>query len=897
MKNVLSTDTECPRTHAPAGSMEACAGPDFNATVALAAQLCQTPIALLATTDASDALRLVCCHGPRGIIEASQPLAWCQHIMGSDELLEVPDITGELSAVNLDVSADAPLLHELAASAPGGVRFHAGMAIHDANGTVLGALCVADLRPRRLDADQCRSLTTLARLLAPALQSLREQRPARPMDLALQAADVGLWDCDFATQLMQFSPRFLELMGHGPAAASRRFQDWLQDAHPDDVPRLEELLAQTTDSSAPSFAIDCRMRRSNGDYRWVHLRGRLQRDAHGRVVRIGGSLADIGARKRIEQQLHRLTMYDRLTNLPNRRRFSEQLEAALRGGESLAVVMLDLDHFKLVNNGLGHSDGDRLLQKVASRLRSLTQPGDCLGRLDGDEFGLLLRGLDHADDAAARVQAVMAAFDEAFDDGERRLFLSASAGIALYPADGDSACALIRNADIAMYRAKELGRGHCQFYKADMRDRSEERLALEGELRRALANNEFMLHYQPQVDIASGEIAGLEALVRWQHPRLGTVLPSQFIPVLEDNGLIVALGDWVLREVCVQQQVWRQAGCTDVPVAVNLSARQLQQRDLDTRIAGILEDTGADAQWLELEITESVLMGNAEQSADMLQRLRRLGLRLSVDDFGTGYSSLSYLKSFPIHTLKIDRSFVRDITTNPDDAQITRTIISMAHSLRLNVVAEGVETHAQLAFLSANGCDRMQGFLFSPAVPPDEVTQLLQEDRRLPLLPMPGRRHRTLLLVDEAREARATMQRALGGEGYRILIASSPADSLETLASNTVDVLLTGLHSASRDDIAFLQQVKTMYPETVRILLSSETDSTTVADAVNLGGVYKFLIRPLDAEQLRSQVREAFAYRTQLMRNLNLLQRLIPLAEDSRGPASVLSLHSHAARS
>jgi diguanylate cyclase (GGDEF)-like protein len=441
-------------------------------------------------------------------------------------------------------------------------------------------------------------------------------------------------------------------------------------------------------------------------------------------------------RKASEQRFAYLAQFDSLTGLPNRSllldRLAQTLTQAERNHWRVGILFVDLDRFKVVNDTLGHSVGDALLVQAARRLEECVRPGDTVGRLGGDEFAAVLCGLNKADDAGLVADKVVEAMSQSFQLGGQEVYISASLGIGVYPTDGVGADVLLKNADTAMYRAKERGRNTFQFYLPQMNERAAERLALETQLRGALERQEFLLHYQPKANIATGEISGFEALLRWQHPVRGLVGPMEFISILEDTGMIVAVGEWVLRSVSEQLARWKAAGIVPRPVAVNLSARQFQQQNLDSVIAAILAETNVESGLLELELTESMLMKDPEEAVRILKALRAYGVRLAVDDFGTGYSSLSYLQRFPLDALKIDRTFIRDITTKPDDASIAMAIITLAHSLKLKVIAEGVETEAQLDFLRSQGCDEMQGYYFSHPLNIADCSLALREDRRLP---------------------------------------------------------------------------------------------------------------------------------------------------------------------
>ncbi|MBV9494220.1 MAG: EAL domain-containing protein, partial [Acidobacteria bacterium] len=408
-------------------------------------------------------------------------------------------------------------------------------------------------------------------------------------------------------------------------------------------------------------------------------------------------------------------------------RLTVALSHAQRDRSRIAVLFLDLDRFKVINDSLGHNIGDQLLQAVAARVHSCVRESDTVARLGGDEFTLLLPNLVRSEDAAPIAQKILEAVRYPFHIEGREFFITTSIGISLYPEDGTDAETLIKNADTAMYQAKEQGRDNYQLFNAFVNAKALQRITLEHGLRRALAAEEFMVHYQPIFDLRSGSVTGMEALLRWRHPELGNVPPATFIPLAESTGVMVPIGSWAMREACRQARAWHDAGLKHLSLAVNLSVQQLQSPDLLQRVGEILKETGLPPRLLELEITESSAMQNPETSIRTLYELKKLGLRISLDDFGTGHSSLAYLKRFPIDTLKIDQSFVRDINSDPDTAAIVTAIIAMAHSLRLKVIAEGVEFSDQAAFLRRYGCDQMQGYLIKPPVPSAEFLGFVSE--------------------------------------------------------------------------------------------------------------------------------------------------------------------------
>src|SRR5688572_17300447 len=436
-------------------------------------------------------------------------------------------------------------------------------------------------------------------------------------------------------------------------------------------------------------------------------------------------------RKRYQEALEHQANYDALTGLPNRNLLHDRLKQAVfaqRHVRSIAVVFIDLDHFKFINDSLGHNAGDKLLQTMADRLSDAVRDGDTVSRLGGDEFILVLNDQHNEDVVFRAMQRIIGKVGEPVVIGGQELTVTCSAGISLFPQDGTDVETLLKNADAAMYRAKEHGRNNFQLHTAEMNKLVTERVSLESSLRRALERNEFILHYQPKLDLRTGSIVGVEALVRWQHPEMGLLQPDRFIPLAEETGLIVQIGEWVLRTACAQARAWQDAALPPVTMSVNLSARQFRHEALFKSVARILSETGLRPDHLEMEITESMVMHNADAAISILKGLRELGVHLSVDDFGTGYSSLAYLKNLPIEILKIDRSFVKDIngaSSKKDGGEIAQAIISLGHSLKLKVIAEGVEEESQLDFLKANRCDEAQGFLFAKPMPPEEFGLLL----------------------------------------------------------------------------------------------------------------------------------------------------------------------------
>jgi diguanylate cyclase (GGDEF)-like protein/PAS domain S-box-containing protein len=512
--------------------------------------------------------------------------------------------------------------------------------------------------------------------------------------------------------------------------------DWprelIRSVHPEDRRRVYEARKAAAHAG---YDQTYRVVRPDGTTRWVNDRAFPVMDENGNLYRIAGITEDVTDRKLAEERLRQLAHYDVLTDLPNRVLFYDRLRQVLaqakRSQWTVAVMFVDLDRFKNVNDTLGHAVGDQLLRQVSERLSGAVRSGDTVGRLGGDEFAIVLSNLASAQDASIVAQKLMASFNEPFKLQGADFYVTASIGITLYPDDATEQEILLRNADAAMYRAKEIGRNNYQFYRSEMNARALELLSMESDMRRAFDREEFLLHYQPKASLADGRIVGVEALLRWQHPERGLVTPADFMHVLEDTGLIVRVGERVVNAVCRQIRSWQADGIDPVPVAINLSAREFAAKDLAGVMTRILGGHGVDPSLIELEITESSLMVNSEEVVATLEALGRLGIGLSIDDFGTGYSSLAYLKRFPLDAVKIDRSFVKDITTDADDATITLAVISMAHSLGLQVIAEGVETEAQLAFLARHGCDQIQGYYFARPLAAEECGVWLRERRRL----------------------------------------------------------------------------------------------------------------------------------------------------------------------
>ncbi len=559
-----------------------------------------------------------------------------------------------------------------------------------------------------------------------ALQSSQEK-----FGQVMESSLDGFWDWDLANGNFYLSPRWKEQIGFEDDELPNSIESWEDRLHPDEQEEMSRKLQAFLNKPWRSWEEEFRLRHKDGSYRWILARAKPTLNDAGDVIRLTGVHIDITERVSAENRANYLAYHDSLTGLPNRLLFHDRVDHAIaqakRSGRRLSILFFDLDRFKHINDSLGHPAGDRVLEQVASRIGKAVREEDTLARLGGDEFAVLVENVERAQSLALVAEKLLNCFVVPFEEEDHEFFLNASIGIAIYPRDGETTATLLKNADAAMYKAKNSGRGSFQFYTEELTDNAYQYFTLESGLRQALYNDQFALEYQAKVSLSTGKVIGVEALVRWRHPEMGCIMPDQFIPVAEESGLIREIGDWVLVKACRDARSWCERGVDFGHVAVNLSGVQLQHESFVDSVRQVLLETGLESRLLELEVTENFLMRDAEASAHYLHALRELGLSIAIDDFGTGYSSLAHLTRFPINKLKIDRSFIKHVCEDAQSREISRTIISLGHTLDMQVVAEGIEKQEQLEFLKREGCDEGQGFYISKPLPREEFEAFVND--------------------------------------------------------------------------------------------------------------------------------------------------------------------------
>jgi diguanylate cyclase (GGDEF)-like protein/PAS domain S-box-containing protein len=662
--------------------------------------------------------------------------------------------------------------------------------------------------------------------------------------------------------IVDVNRRVSELYGYSREEALRLSVEDLSAGSPPYTQKEALALIDKAAAGEPQ-TFEWRAKRKDGSLFWVEVSMNLA--TIGGAERLLVSVRDIDARKRAEEQVRHLSYYDALTDLPNQFLLRDRIGQALAHAKRLqcfvALLVVNLDRFRSVNERFGRQAGDQVLKIISQRLAVLMREGDTVARIGADNFAIVMPDLQDKSHVKVVASKVLEAVAEPVFFNRYELHLSARVGVTVYPTDGESPETLMKNADIALANAKLIDTHNYAFYSHEQGRELEERAAMETALHHAIERGELLLHYQPRIDMVNGEIVAMEALLRWQHPQQGLLLPGKFIDLAEQTGLILPIGEWALREACMQAKRWHEAGFVKLRMAVNVSVLQLRQRRLLEVVRGVLEATDVHPALLELEFTESFLMEDAEETADILRGLRDIGLHFAVDDFGTGYSSLGYLKLFPVDLLKIDQSFVRDIAFDPANAAIVRGMIALGHSLGLRMVAEGVETEAQMAYLRSIHCDEMQGFFYSRALPAAEALGLLQSSKRLQDIAQTPGATRKLLIVDDEPNITTALNRLLRREGYQILTAGSGREALEILAVNSdVGVVLSDQRMPEMSGIELLSKIKVLYPDIIRIVLSGYTEVSTITEAVNKGAIYKFLTKPWEDEELREVVRKAFVH-------------------------------------
>jgi diguanylate cyclase (GGDEF)-like protein/PAS domain S-box-containing protein len=775
-----------------------------------------------------------------------------------------------------DITADPHWASAHECASQHGIRACWWYPIRSGLGRLLGTFAVFSADRRMPDNNEEEILGLCGHTVSIAVERLHTERMARASEdrlrLRQRAIDASANPIAIRSAvppefpIEYVNPAFEQVTGFGADGVAGKSLLFLSG---DDVeqPALAELQASRLQQREGRGVI--RILHRDGAPLWLDNYSAPVFDDSGTVTHFVHAMYDITESKQYQAELEYQSNYDALTGLANRNllcdRVSQAMVRAASRGQQAWLVCIDLDRFRLVNETLGHDAGDLVLQETAARLQLALGPIDTAARTGGNEFILVLADATDEHAAITTVQRVMACLGEPINVGDHEYFLRCTAGLSMCPADGDTADALIKSAHIAMHRAKENGAGDIQFYTASMNSRAMERLRLEGDLRQAIQRDELLLHYQPQVDVRSGRIVGMEALLRWTHPELGMIPPDRFIPLAEETGLIIPIGMWVLRTACAETRRWHEAGWENLRLGVNLSGKQFFQPDLIEAVAAVLAETGLAARHLDIELTENLVMTDIDHALAIMNALKRLGVQLSLDDFGTGYSSLSYLKRFPIDVLKIDQSFVRNITTDPEEAAIVRSIISLAQSLQLQVIAEGVETEEQLNYLTRHRCDQIQGYYFSRPVPASAFEQLLTEDKALTVAERSAQ-VQTLLLVDADPNVSAALSRVLRRDGYRVLRAGSGAEGLSLLALNDVQVVISDHRMPGMMGTEFLSRVKQIHPHTIRIMLSGYTAIDSIIEATNSGAVFRFHTKPWDDDALRASIAEAFRYQW-LMRN------------------------------
>jgi diguanylate cyclase (GGDEF)-like protein len=692
-------------------------------------------------------------------------------------------------------------------------------------------------------------------------------------------ARMGNWEWDRKTDEVCWSDQLFRLLGLRVGTTRPNLRNFLRKVPRQERHQITRWLSDIMRSSR-NGGLNHKLMTTGGRELIVQQQAEVELDQEGNLAKVWGTVQDVTQLRRAEEKIQDLAYFDSLTGLANRRWFKERAKRALaianRYDRQTAILFVDLDDFKRINDTLGHTTGDQLLRQVAKRIVASVRSTDCvvtsqfdeserqsedIARLGGDEFTVLLSEIHQLADASVVAERIIDSLRQSLIVGGHEVVVTPSIGIAVSPYDGTDVDALLKHADTAMYHAKRSGKNSYQFFVESMNAASMRRLTLENELRKALDRGELYVHYQPQMDLWEGPIVGVEALLRWHNEELGSVAPTEFIPVAEETGLICSIGEWVLRQACTQAKNWQNEGLPRIRMAVNLSARQLTQAGFTELVRAIIEETGLDPQYLELELTESCLMEDVDHAIEALSALKTTGVSLAIDDFGTGYSSLTHLRRFPIDRLKIDRSFVSNITSDPSDAALAMAVVAMAHSLELRVTAEGVETAEQESFLRDRRCDEVQGYHISRPVNPQKISEMIRSgDLTQTLRNDSLKLVRTLLVVGGSQDIVDSIQSIAKSSGYDFLAATTCEEAVSKVKEVTVDIVIADHDVNGEDGIEFLRQIRVQTPRTIRIVLSSKKPMKQILEAMNEGAIFTHLPSNISEAQLRQALEEALLF-------------------------------------
>ncbi len=702
------------------------------------------------------------------------------------------------------------------------------------------------------------------------------QRSENRLADSQRIARLGNWEWTRSTGETSWSDQFFRLLGLRVGEAQPSVRAFLQQVSFRERKTVRRWIFEIL-RSGRGGTLSHDIVTTDGRELVVQQQAEVDLDESGNVERIYGTTQDVTQLRRAEEKIQHLAYFDSLTGLPNRRWFKERVKRALAIGNRYerltGMLFVDLDDFKRINDTLGHTTGDLLLKQVAERIVASVRSTDYViaadvaeikdrsedvARLGGDEFTVLLSDLNQVSDAAVVAERIIETLRKPLIVGGHEVVVTPSVGIAVSPYDGSDADTLLKHADTAMYHAKRSGKNGYQYFAESMNAAAARRLSLESHLRRAIERGELYLHYQPQADLSEGPIVGVEALLRWHNEELGTVSPTEFIPVAEETGMIVSIGEWVLRQACNQAKIWQAEGLPKMRMAVNLSARQLVQSGFAELVSNVLEETGLEPDTLELEVTESFLMDDVEGSIEALKALKDIGVHLAVDDFGTGYSSLTQLKRFPIDRVKIDRSFVSNITSDPRDAALAMAVVAMAHSLKLRVTAEGVESAEQEAFLRDRRCHEAQGFHISRPLSSKRLAELIRSGDFHPAIGDGiSDQTRVLLLVGESEDLNERVRAAVENLSYRVLTAATAEDANEVIHGQAVDVVVVDQRVDDDMGLELLRQIRVYRPRTIRIVLSEDGSIAPLLRAINEGVIFTHIPRRDTGPMLRTTLIEA----------------------------------------